>query len=423
MALGSSSVLQRNEVDTGLQGQDIHATQKRRNPRIEYPDAEIIALSPHTLMTKDRFVCEVCLRGFPREQNLELHKRGHNLPWRLRQNTNQNRHARRKLYICPEPSCVHHDPSHALGDLTGIKKHYSRKHGEKTLKCKKCGRMYAVQSDLKAHAKVCGSKEYRCPCGMFFASRETFVAHRVSCETLANGDVSGPSPALTSMGFGSSNASQTSLTLNPFSTHAPIQTNPSITIPKTMSQFGQTSQNNNNIITPSSPFYHLPSLNQDNQYKYNGNADHTSFFTNLNTSTHHNLDIFSGNYGFTTATTPQLSATALLQKASLLGSTWSNNNSSFATSFSSSYANSGYGIATSESNVVPNYFSNGFTSLLNLNADASYNEQEQYQPFGNMGFQESSGTVAFTRDFLGVGGGVDLSSDAPESTFVGRNFI
>ncbi|GMP92616.1 hypothetical protein CsSME_00042765 [Camellia sinensis var. sinensis] len=141
---------------------------KRRNqPGTPYPDAEVIALSPKTLMATNRFVCEVCNKGFQREQNLQLHRRGHNLPWKLKQKTTKE--VKRKVYLCPEPTCVHHDPSRALGDLTGIKKHYSRKHGEKKYKCEKCSKKYAVQSDWKAHTKTCGTREYRCDCGTLFS--------------------------------------------------------------------------------------------------------------------------------------------------------------------------------------------------------------------------------------------------------------
>ncbi|CAD6249273.1 unnamed protein product [Miscanthus lutarioriparius] len=57
---------------------------KRTSPgRQVYPDAEVIALSPGTLLATNRFVCEVCGKGFQRDQNLQLHHRGHNLPWRL----------------------------------------------------------------------------------------------------------------------------------------------------------------------------------------------------------------------------------------------------------------------------------------------------------------------------------------------------
>lgn len=132
------------------------------------PEAEVMALSPQTLMATNRFICEICNKGFRRDQNLQLHRRGHNLPWKLKKR-NGNEPIRRKVYVCPEPTCVHHDPSRALGDLTGIKKHFFRKHGEKKWKCEKCSKRYAVQSDWKAHSKVCGTREYRCDCGTLFS--------------------------------------------------------------------------------------------------------------------------------------------------------------------------------------------------------------------------------------------------------------
>ncbi|XP_042494486.1 protein indeterminate-domain 5, chloroplastic-like isoform X2 [Macadamia integrifolia] len=156
---------------------------KRNLPGTPNPDAEVIALSPKTLMATNRFICEVCNKGFQREQNLQLHRRGHNLPWKLRQKTTKE--VKRKVYLCPEPTCVHHDPSRALGDLTGIKKHFCRKHGEKKWKCDKCSKRYAVQSDWKAHSKTCGTREYRCDCGTLFSRRDSFITHRAFCDALA----------------------------------------------------------------------------------------------------------------------------------------------------------------------------------------------------------------------------------------------
>ncbi|XP_052205910.1 protein indeterminate-domain 5, chloroplastic-like isoform X2 [Diospyros lotus] len=184
-------------------------TQKRRRnqPGMPNPDAEVIALSPRTLMATNRFVCEVCNKGFQREQNLQLHRRGHNLPWKLKQKTTKE--VKRKVYLCPEPTCVHHDPSRALGDLTGIKKHYSRKHGEKKYKCEKCSKKYAVQSDWKAHTKTCGTREYRCDCGTLFSRRDSFITHRAFCDALAQETARHPS-TLNTIGshlFGSSNVS------------------------------------------------------------------------------------------------------------------------------------------------------------------------------------------------------------------------
>ncbi|CAA3003707.1 zinc finger JACKDAW-like [Olea europaea subsp. europaea] len=157
---------------------------KKRLPGNPDPDAQVIALSPTTLMTTNRFICEICTKGFKRDQNLQLHRRGHNLPWKLKQRANKDQIIK-KVYICPEKTCVHHDPSRALGDLTGIKKHFSRKHGEKKWKCEKCSKKYAVQSDWKAHSKTCGTREYKCDCGTLFSRKDSFITHRAFCDALA----------------------------------------------------------------------------------------------------------------------------------------------------------------------------------------------------------------------------------------------
>lgn len=157
---------------------------KRNMPGNPDPDAEVIALSPKSLMATNRFICEICNKGFQRDQNLQLHRRGHNLPWKLKQRSKLEV-VKKKVYICPEKTCVHHDPSRALGDLTGIKKHYSRKHGEKKWKCEKCSKKYAVQSDWKAHSKICGTREYKCDCGTLFSRKDSFITHRAFCDALA----------------------------------------------------------------------------------------------------------------------------------------------------------------------------------------------------------------------------------------------
>ncbi|KAG7015337.1 Protein indeterminate-domain 1 [Cucurbita argyrosperma subsp. argyrosperma] len=159
------------------------AVKKKRNlPGMPDPEAEVIALSPETLLATNRFVCEICNKGFQRDQNLQLHRRGHNLPWKLRQRTSKE--VKKKVYVCPEPSCVHHHPSRALGDLTGIKKHFCRKHSEKKWKCDRCSKKYAVKSDWKAHSKICGTREYRCDCETVFSRRDSFITHRAFCDAL-----------------------------------------------------------------------------------------------------------------------------------------------------------------------------------------------------------------------------------------------
>ncbi|CAN7093522.1 unnamed protein product [Brassica rapa subsp. narinosa] len=145
---------------------------QRNQPGNRNPDAEVIALSPKTIMATNRFLCEVCNRGFNREQNLQLHGRVHNLPWKPKQKSEKE--ARRK-------------------------KHYYRKHGEKQWKCDKCPKSYALQSDWKTHSKICGIKVHRCDCGTTFSRRENYNAHKALCDALNQESGRNPTGSITNM--------------------------------------------------------------------------------------------------------------------------------------------------------------------------------------------------------------------------------
>lgn len=147
------------------------------------PDAEVVYLSPEMLMESDRYVCEICNQSFQREQNLQMHRRRHKVPWKLLKREKQEV-AKKRVYVCPEPTCLHHDPCHALGDLVGIKKHFRRKHSNhKQWVCDKCSKGYAVQSDYKAHIKICGTRGHSCDCGRVFSRVEAFIEHQDACKT------------------------------------------------------------------------------------------------------------------------------------------------------------------------------------------------------------------------------------------------
>uniref|UniRef100_A0A804I471 Protein EARLY HEADING DATE 2 n=1 Tax=Musa acuminata subsp. malaccensis TaxID=214687 RepID=A0A804I471_MUSAM len=243
---------------------------KRSLPGNPDPDAEVIALSPKTLMATNRFVCEICNKGFQRDQNLQLHRRGHNLPWKLKQRPKE---VRKKVYICPEVTCVHHDPSRALGDLTGIKKHFSRKHGEKKWKCERCSKKYAVQSDWKAHSKICGTREYRCDCGTLFSRRDSFITHRAFCDALAE-------------------ESSRGIPANPMASHHPLQfSHPSTSLDTFPLQ--QTQQQQQHF---------------DQEYSHDNPADAPP------------PPPLPPTYQVP-ASSPHMSATALLQKAAQMGAT------------------------------------------------------------------------------------------------------
>ncbi|KAK4482203.1 hypothetical protein RD792_009345 [Penstemon davidsonii] len=257
-------------------------------------------------MATNRFVCEICNKGFQRDQNLQLHRRGHNLPWKLKQRTTTE--VRKRVYICPEPTCVHHNAARALGDLTGIKKHYSRKHGEKKWKCDKCSKKYAVQSDWKAHQKTCGTREYKCDCGTIFSRRDSFITHRAFCDALAeenskvNQSLMGPNMQAQMTDLISTMPINSSTGFTEFNN--PLKSLPQELVPisfKPMNMFS----------TSSGPLFGSPIRNIHSS---------SSFGLQLSPNTspyHQELQNMGQN--------SHMSATALLQKAAQMGATASNN--------------------------------------------------------------------------------------------------
>ncbi|GKU96318.1 hypothetical protein SLEP1_g9568 [Rubroshorea leprosula] len=125
-----------------------------------YPEAEVVALSPRTLMAINRYVCEVCHKGFQRDQNLQLHRREHSLPWKLKQRPN-----------------------------TQVKKRVSTSAGSME---RRSGSVISAQNGMLfnqigrlAHTKICGTREYWCDCGTIFSRKDSFVTHRAFCDALA----------------------------------------------------------------------------------------------------------------------------------------------------------------------------------------------------------------------------------------------
>ncbi|XWS16221.1 hypothetical protein CRYUN_Cryun34aG0066700 [Craigia yunnanensis] len=349
-ASGEASVSSGNRTEAGtnypqqyfsIPPPQTQPVKKKRNlPGNPDPDAEVIALSPKTLMATNRFVCEICNKGFQRDQNLQLHRRGHNLPWKLKKRTSKE--VRKKVYVCPEPSCVHHDPSKALGDLTGIKKHFSRKHGEKKWKCDKCSKRYAVQSDWKAHSKTCGIREYRCDCGTLFSRRVSFITHRAFCDALAEESsraITGANPLLSPHQPGASAAAAAS--------HINLQVpqfNPQDIQLQTFS-LEKEQQSFTTALRPEIPTWptsqpvlgagpgppHPIYLSSPSSSIFSSRLDHQEF-----TQTHHQDLTLHENpspnpslvptlppYHPTTVPFPHMSATALLQKAAQMGATMS----------------------------------------------------------------------------------------------------
>ncbi|KAL0709005.1 hypothetical protein Bca4012_015983 [Brassica carinata] len=348
------------------------AKKKRNQPGTPDPDADVIALSPTTLMATNRFVCEICNKGFQRDQNLQLHRRGHNLPWKLKQRSNKEV-IKKKVYVCPIKTCVHHDSSRALGDLTGIKKHYSRKHGEKKYKCEKCSKKYAVQSDWKAHAKTCGTREYKCDCGTLFSS----AMHRQGSSEMVQ---------MASTGNHHLFPLSSSSFLSDFSDHHYNQqfeiptssTNPNLTLsPSSTSQ--QTSAS-------------LPSLHQQHQPLKD------SSFSPLFSSSSDNKQ---------NKPLSPMSATALLQKAAQMGSTRSNSTTApslFAgPTMTSSLSAASPPPRSSSPMMIQQQLNNFNHNLAPPASGVTMSSVDNNSPFqSNRSGLNPAQQIGLTRDFLGV---------------------
>ncbi|KAL8089826.1 zinc finger protein JACKDAW-like isoform X2 [Apium graveolens] len=375
------------------------------------PDAEVIALSPTSLMATNRFVCEICNKGFQRDQNLQLHRRGHNLPWKLKQR-NAKEVIRKKVYLCPEKTCVHHHPSRALGDLTGVKKHYSRKHGEKKWKCDKCSKKYAVHSDWKAHSKICGTREYKCDCGTLFSRKDSFITHRAFCDALAEETSRVPAPntlQLRNELMMNMNNLQSNNGNSQFSAMFGMDQTGQLNFDGHKSRLPLWLDHNPNAYVVSNSSGLTPELVQQipNMYGLSSSAlprilkaEEEDTSGNMSSLMYYNNDVNNTPSHYQEESQSHMSATALLQKAATMGSTRSNSPGMFANSF-------GLMNSTMSSNIHNfNSFSDmhGSHQGVMLMGDHHQNKVARASDRLMMMMGGTQMEGGMTRDFLGVGG-------------------
>ena len=123
---------------------------------------------------EDRVACN---RVFPRLSNLKLHRRSHGIV-----DTDLNISAGARLsqtkrhYHCPHIGCKYNTKRTIFGVFGQIREHY-RRHGAKVFPCPKCGKMFAIRKDVNSHSKACGTKRFRCSCGVALATKRSRRLH------------------------------------------------------------------------------------------------------------------------------------------------------------------------------------------------------------------------------------------------------
>lgn len=123
-------------------------------------DAKVVAPSEAEVQNSENYVCDICPNSrFSRIQNLQFHMRTHNIYYELPEK-DVVESTQKKVYICPDSDCIHHNATRALSSIAAVRKHYKRKHQEKSLRCDICLHEYALKVDLDAHVKKCSKRNY-----------------------------------------------------------------------------------------------------------------------------------------------------------------------------------------------------------------------------------------------------------------------
>lgn len=149
----------------------------------EGKDLEVPTVSIELIQNKRPFKCSQfgCDKTFKNSQTLRIHHRTHFtgeslLSRQLADNPVSQvlKAGQNKKIPCRCPIC-----GRTFVGLYELRRHFGRKHseGEKLHNCKKCGKKFYVEVDLRDHEKLCGER-VGCKCGLKFAFKCNLSAHK-----------------------------------------------------------------------------------------------------------------------------------------------------------------------------------------------------------------------------------------------------
>lgn len=173
---GESNLTPQNPVPNAefkdlAQAQEINSLREGKKKTLE-----VATVSVDMIRNRRPFKCthEGCEKTFKNAQTLSMHYRTHYKNMSDVLATSAVKAGQNKKIPCRCPVC-----GRIFVGLYELRRHFGRKHseGEKMHHCRKCGKKFYIEVDLRDHEKLCGEM-VGCKCGLKFAFKCNLQAHK-----------------------------------------------------------------------------------------------------------------------------------------------------------------------------------------------------------------------------------------------------